>query len=224
MNLLAIETSTEYLSLALSRQGLVFDRVILAGQRHSELLLDELDALLASSCVTMAEVDAVIFGAGPGSFTGLRIACGVAQGLALARGIPLIAIGSLEAVAEAAQAEKVVVCLDARMGEVYHGAYVKCGSAKWKEICPPGLFAPESVPALPGKGWTGCGSGFVLHGTMLQKRYGDALVATMPDVFPQASAMLRLAVPRFLNNEGIDAALAAPFYVRDKVALKTTER
>ena len=224
MNLLAIETSTEYLSLAMSRQGRVFDRVILAGQRHSELLLDELDALLASSCVTMAEVDAVIFGAGPGSFTGLRIACGVAQGLALARGIPLIAIGSLEAVAEAAQAEKVVVCLDARMGEVYHGAYVKSGSAKWQEICPPGLFAPESVPALPGKGWTGCGSGFVPHGTMLQKRYGDALVATMPDVFPQASAMLRLAVPRFLNKEGIDAALAAPFYVRDKVALKTTER
>lgn len=224
MNLVAIETSTEYLSLALWREGRVSDRVVLAGQRHSELLIDELDALLVEAGVTAGDMDAVVFGAGPGSFTGLRIACGAAQGLALASGVPLLPVGSLEALAEAAQTDKVIVCLDARMGEVYHGAYVRRGAANWEEVCPPGLFVPTEVPELPGAGWTGCGSGFGIHADALKKRYGAVLKAVLPDMVPQAGVMLRLAAPRFLRGEGIDAASAAPLYVRDKVALKTSER
>lgn len=224
MNLVAIEASTEYLSLAVARDRRVFDRVLLAGQRHAELLLDELDALLVRADLAMAEIDAIAFGAGPGSFTGLRIACGAAQGLALARGIPLLPVGSLEALAEAVQADKVVACLDARMGEVYHAAYVRGADAQWEAVCRPGLFVPGKVPPLPGGGWTGCGSGFAMHGVLLRERYGVALAAVVPDLFPLASVMLRLATPRFLNNEGIDAAQAAPLYVRDKVALKTNER
>lgn len=224
MNLVAIETSTEYLSLAVARDGRIFDRALHAGQRHSELLLDELDALLRQAGLCMPGIDAIVFGAGPGSFTGLRIACGAAQGLALARGVPLLAVGSLEALAQASGADKVVACLDARMGEVYHGAYVRCGVAKWEQVCRPGLFTPDAVPLLEGEGWTGCGSGFILYRTVLQRRYGGALATVVPDLFPLASAMLCLAAPRLLNNEGVDAALAAPLYVRDKVALKTTER
>jgi tRNA threonylcarbamoyladenosine biosynthesis protein TsaB len=224
MNLVAIETSTEYLSLAVAHEGRILDRVLLAGQRHSELLLDELDALLRQARLTMADIDAVVFGAGPGSFTGLRIACGAAQGLALARGIPLIPVGCLEAVAADTPADKVVVCLDARMGEVYHGVYVRSADAQWDEICRPGLFAPGEVPALAGGGWAGSGSGFAVHGTALQARYGDALVAVVPELFPRAATMLKLAQPRYLAGEVIDAALAAPLYVRDKVALKTNER
>jgi tRNA threonylcarbamoyladenosine biosynthesis protein TsaB len=166
----------------------------------------------------------VVFGAGPGSFTGLRIACGAAQGLALARDIALIPVGSLEAVAEGAHSEKVVVCLDARMGEVYHAAYARSGDVQWEEISPPGLFSPADVPLLPGEGWTGCGSGFGVHLGILRQRYGTSVVAILPDIVPQAGPMLRLAAPRFLRGEGIDPALAAPFYIRDKVALKTSER
>jgi len=224
MNIIAIETSTEYLSLAVARDGHITSRSLLAGQRHAELLLDELDALLAQAKVVMSGVDAIAFGAGPGSFTGLRIACGSAQGLALACGVPLIAVGSLESLAQSAQADKVVACLDARMGEVYHGAYARRGDGGWDEVCPPGLFAPESVPALRGDGWTGCGSGFAVHGVSLQQRYGGALAGVKPGLFPDAASMLQLAMPRFLDGGAMDAALAAPLYVRDKVALKTNER
>ncbi len=224
MNIIAIETSTEYLSLAVARDGHITSRSLLAGQRHAELLLDELDALLAQAKVVMSGVDAIAFGAGPGSFTGLRIACGSAQGLALACGVPLIAVGSLESLAQSAQADKVVACLDARMGEVYHGAYARRRDGGWDEVCPPGLFAPESVPALRGDGWTGCGSGFAVHGVSLQQRYGGALAGVKPGLFPDAASMLQLAMPRFLDGGAMDAALAAPLYVRDKVALKTNER
>lgn len=224
MNLVAIETSTEYLSLAVAHEGRIVDRVLLAGQRHSELLLDELDALLREARLGMAGIDAIVFGAGPGSFTGLRIACGAAQGLALARGIPLIPVGCLEAVAADTPADKVVVCLDARMGEVYHGAYARGAGGQWDEVCAPGLFAPGGVPVLSGGGWTGSGSGFAVHGAALRARYGDTLAAVVPELFPRAATMLKLAQPRYLAGEGIDAALAAPFYVRDKVALKTNER
>ncbi len=224
MNLLAIETSTEYLSLAASRDERVTERSMLAGQRHSELLIDEIDALLAAAGLGVGEIDAVVFGAGPGSFTGLRIACGAAQGLALARGIALIPVGSLEAVAEGSHSEKVIVCLDARMGEVYHGAYVRSGNVQWEEVSPPGLFAPADVPLLSGHAWTGCGSGFGVHSGVLRQRYGASLAAILPDLVPQAGPMLRLAGPRFLRGEAIDPAMAAPFYIRDKVALKTSER
>jgi tRNA threonylcarbamoyladenosine biosynthesis protein TsaB len=224
MNLIAIESSTEHLALAVARDGRITERVVHAGQRHAELLLDELDALLAGVQLAARDIDAVAFGAGPGSFTGLRIACGAAQGLALARGIPVLPVGCLEAVAEAAQADRVIVCLDARMGEVYHGAYVHRGDARWEQVCPPGLYSPGEAPLVTGGGWTGCGSGFAMHGAMLQQRYGAALAAVQPDVLPGAAAMLRLAIPRLLNKEGLDAAQAAPLYVRDKVALKTNER
>jgi tRNA threonylcarbamoyladenosine biosynthesis protein TsaB len=207
-----------------ARDGRIIDRAVLAEQRHAELLLDELGMLLSEAQLVMADIDAIAFGAGPGSFTGLRIACGAAQGLALAIGVPVLPVGCLEAVAEAAGADKVLVCLDARMGEVYHGAYVRRGESDLEEVCRPGLFAPCDVPVLPGLGWTGCGSGFALHGGVLQSRYGAAVSAVKSDLFPGAAAMLRLAMPRFLNKEGLDAAQASPLYVRDKVALKTNER
>jgi tRNA threonylcarbamoyladenosine biosynthesis protein TsaB len=224
MNLIAIETSTEFLSLAVSRDGEIRARNLHAGQRHAEMALDELDALLREAGLALSEIGGIVFGAGPGSFTGLRIACGLAQGLALARGIPVLPVGSLSAVAETAQADKVVACLDARMGEVYHGAYLRHGLGEWKEVFAPGLYSPGKVPELPGEGWAGCGSGFGVHASALRARYAGQLVALNPEILPNASAMLRLAAPAFARGEGIDAAQAVPQYVRDKVALKTHER
>ena len=227
MNILAIETATDVLSLALAlgegAGARVHETTLAAGQRQAELILGEIDALLARAGVSVRDLDAVAYGAGPGSFTGLRIACGVAQGIAAARGIPVLGVSTLAAIAEGCGATRVVACLDARMGEVYHAAFEKRDGAL-HEVMPSGLQRPESVPLPPGDGWTGCGGGFAAHREALAARLGARLAAVHPEVMPSAAAILRLAAPRLAAGEGGDAATAVPVYLRDRVALKTAER
>lgn len=223
MNLLGIETATEWLSLAVSAGGTVHERSLRAGHRHAELILDEIDALLARANIGVGELHGIAFGHGPGSFTGLRIACGVAQGIALARRLPVLGVGTLAAIAASSAAPRVVACLDARMHEVYHAAYEQRHDGL-HEVIPPGLHRPGEVPLPEGDGWVGCGSGFAAHAATLTARYGARLAAVAPDTFPSAAAVLRLAAPRFAAGEGGDPATAAPFYLRDRVALKTGER
>ena len=223
MNLVALETSTEYCSLAVSRGAQVFDRSFHAGQRHSELALPALHEMLQQAELDMSGIDGIVYGAGPGSFTGLRIACGLAQGLALARDLPVVGIGTLLALAEASGAHQVVACLDARMGEVYHAVYRKSGD-DWVEVHAPGLYRPDAVPRVEGTGWAGCGSGFRVHAAALAQCYAGALQQIDADAVPNASTMLRLAQQAFAAGQGKDAAEAAPLYVRDKVALKANER
>jgi tRNA threonylcarbamoyladenosine biosynthesis protein TsaB len=223
MNLIAIETSTSYCSLAVSKGERIFSRHILAEQRHAEILLDELQGLLRESAQSLADMQGIAYGEGPGAFTGLRIACGVTQGLALARNLPVVGVGTLLAVAEESGDARVVVCIDARMSEVYHAAYRK-SAGTWQEVCPPGLCAPGELPAVEGGGWTGCGSGFGAYADALGARLANQLVKTRPDISPTAAAILRLARPRFERGEGRPAAMALPVYLRDKVALKTSER
>jgi len=223
VNLIALETSTEYCSLAVSRSAQVFERSFHAGQRHSELALPALRELLRQSALEMHSIDGVAYGAGPGSFTGLRIACGMAQGLALARDLPVAGIGTLLALAENSGAHQVIACLDARMGEVYHAVYRNSGGA-WIEIHAPGLYRPDAVPQVEGGDWFAVGSGFRVHGPALARCYGGAISRTDADAVPNAAAMLRLATRVFADGQGGDAAAAVPLYVRDKVALKASER
>jgi tRNA threonylcarbamoyladenosine biosynthesis protein TsaB len=185
--------------------------------------LPALRELLRQASLDLHAIDGVAFGAGPGSFTGLRIACGMAQGLALARDLPLAGVGTLLALAENCGADKVIACLDARMGEVYHAVYCKSGG-KWVEMHAPALYKPDAVPRVEGGDWIACGSGFGVHGAALAQRYGSAVARTDAGAIPNASAMLRLALEVFAAGQGVDAAAAAPLYVRDKVALKTSER
>lgn len=223
VNLVALETSTEFCSLAVSRGAQVVERSFHAGQRHSELALPVLRELLGEAELDMGAVQGIAYGAGPGSFTGLRIACGIAQGLALARDLPVAGIGTLLALAENSGADKVIACLDARMGEVYHGAYQRRGGA-WVEVHAPGLYRPEAVPPVEGSGWMACGSGFRVHGAALAQCYAGAIARTDAEAVPNAAAMLRLARQVFAAGKGVDAAAAVPLYVRDKVALKASER
>ena len=123
MRILALETSTEYCSVALWQDGAIVERCELVGQKHSELLMEMLDGVLREANITLAQLDGIAFGAGPGSFTGVRIACGVAQGLALGADLPVVGICTLAALAQASGYEKVIATLDARMAEVYHAAY-----------------------------------------------------------------------------------------------------
>ncbi len=227
MNLLAIETSADFCSIAASRGEIVVFRHEPAQQRQAEMILEMVDEVLAEARLALEDLSGIAYGAGPGSFTGLRVACGVTQGLALARGIGVVGIGTLLALAEVAAEEssgdRVVACLDAHMGEVYHAAYRKSGAA-WEEVFAPGVFKPESVPAVSGEGWTGCGSGFAAHGERIVARHAGRLRMVRPGIAPTARAVLRLALPRFAAGEAMDPATAVPVYLRDKVALKTSER
>lgn len=223
MNILALDTSTDFCSAALWQDGRLFERAAAAGQSHSTLLAAMVDAVLADAGLTVNALDGVAYGEGPGSFTGLRIACAVAQGLAFAADIPVAGIGTLHAMAAVCGAARVICCLDARMQEVYHAAYVREGE-HWNEVSAPRVCTPAAVPALEGGGWTGCGSGFAVYGDVLRQRLGAALAEVRPDIHPHAREIARLAAPRFAAGQGLPAEQAAPLYIRDKVALKTAER
>ncbi len=223
MKILALDTSSEYCSVALWSDGEIDARETHAGQRHSELLLGMVHELLSRHRLRVGQLDGIAFGEGPGSFTGLRIGCGVTQGLALATGIPVVGVGTLLAMAEATDAAHVVCCLDARMHEIYHAAYEKSDKG-WTVMHPPGLCEPAAAPLVPEGRWFGGGNGFAVYREALLQRYEGKLSRVDAGLHPRAREIVRLAVPQFEHGKGIDAALAAPLYIRDKVALKTDER
>lgn len=227
MNLLAIDTSTDSCSVAASRGAEIFSRSESAAQRQAERVLGMVEEILAEARLELGQIEGIAYGEGPGSFTGLRIAAGVTQGLAFARGVGVVGVGSLlslvEQAAEESASEKFIACIDAHMGEVYHAAYRRAGSG-WTEVSPPGLYKPDAVPVVSGSDWTGCGDGFAAHRERLASRLGDRVSMIRPDAVPSARAVLKLAIPRFAAGEAKDAATAVPVYLRDKVARKTGER
>jgi tRNA threonylcarbamoyladenosine biosynthesis protein TsaB len=223
MNILALDTSTEYCSVALWQDGAVLERSELAGQKHSEILIEMLDALLNDAGVKLAQIDGIAFGKGPGSFTGVRIACGATQGLAFGANLPVAGICTLEALAEASGRPRVIAALDARMGEIYHAAYEKLDDA-WTTVIEPCLCKPEEAPKVSGDNWFGAGSGFATHGNALAERYAGQLLGIDAGMVPQAAAIAALGAAQFAAGRGVDAAQALPLYLRNKVALKTSER
>ena len=223
MNILALETSTEYCSVALSQGGMMTSRCELAGQRHSELLIAMLDGVLQDAGCRIQDVDGIAFGTGPGSFTGVRIACGAAQGLALGADLPVVGVCTLQALAQASGHDKVIAALDARMGELYLAAYEKRAGV-WVTVCEPCMCLPQTAPEVEGGGWFGAGSGFAISGEALSERYAGQFSGSDGQTVPQASAIAQLAADMFAAGLGVDAAQAMPLYLRDKVALKTHER
>ena len=215
MKFAAFETSGDWCSVALWLDGEIASLERRAGHAHSQLALPMLHDLLAQRHLGTAELGAVAFGAGPGSFTGLRIACGLAQGLALGRAMPVIGISSFAAIAQESGARRVVACIDARMREVYYAALERSGDG-WREVIGARCVAPDSAPRAPGDDWIGCGSGFAAYGNLGMK-------TVLPEIHPTAFAIAELAAPRLARGEGVDAALAAPVYVRDKVAFTKEE-
>jgi tRNA threonylcarbamoyladenosine biosynthesis protein TsaB len=223
MKLLVIDTSTEWCSAALWLDGRILARRVLAGQRHSSMLLPMVDELLRESAISLRQLDGIGYGAGPGSFTGLRIACAVTQGLALGADLPVVGVSTLESIAEQTGAANVLAVLDARMAEVYWAAYQRDG-AGWRCVTEPALALPESVCVPEGNGWMGAGNGFAALGEVLRPRLAAHLTRIDDSLMPDAAAMAGLAAQAFERGEGMDAALAAPIYLRDKVALTIDER
>lgn len=223
MKLLAIESSTELLTLALYFDGRIVEGEGARGVSHSEIALPLLQGLLDEQGVALAGLDGIAFGAGPGAFTGLRLAASVAQGLAVGAGLPVVGVGSLEALALELGDGRVYACTDARMNEVYCAAYRVQGDLV-ENMLAPAVVAPDSAPLPQGQGWLGGGSGFAAYPDRLRARLGGCLAAVRAEARPRAAAVARLAAPRLARGEALDAALAAPLYVRDKVALTTRER
>jgi tRNA threonylcarbamoyladenosine biosynthesis protein TsaB len=225
MRILAFDASTEVCAVALGDGARWAERVEHAGQRHSELLLPLIQALLAEAGLALAALDGIAFGAGPGSFTGLRIACGVAQGLALGADLPVIGVPSLEAIADTARAThgwtRVVAALDARMQEVYLGAYERDGT-RWRARVEPCVVRPDAAPVPSGR-WSGAGNGFAAY-PALREHLAGVLSGCDERLLPTGAAIGNLALPRFAAGEGVAARDAAPLYVRHRVALTTAER
>ena len=231
MNLLALETSTERLSIAILRDGESFARDIDAGQRHSELALPLMHELLAEAKLTLRDFDAIAFGQGPGSFTGVRIACGLAQGLALGIGKSLVPVHTQMALAEQTGDEQVLVAIDARMGEIYFAAYRRDETAPtgWMAVIAPMLARPEALPLLEGQNWCAVGSGFdvPLLADQLTTRYHRQIARIAHSVLPRAVDVAHIAA-RQLKTAGMSSAIrpehAAPLYLRNKVAMTIDER
>ena len=225
MNLLAFDTSTDTLSIAVQHGDGVWQHQGPGGAQASAALIPAVRALMAQAGLTFDTLDAVVFGRGPGSFTGLRTACAVAQGLAFgAKGgqeVPVLPVDTLLAVAEEARQQhgctQVVAVLDARMDEVYHA---RCewlpGEARWQTDADFGLGAPESVQ--PPTGWTVAGNAHAPYGDRL------APAASHVTALPTATALLRLAPALIAAGQAVAAGDALPRYIRDKVAQTTAER
>jgi tRNA threonylcarbamoyladenosine biosynthesis protein TsaB len=222
MNILALDTSTEFLSLALRLGDRTFTHYQQAGNASSELILPQIQALLDSANVKLSDLDGIAFGAGPGAFTGVRIACGVAQGLGFGANIPVVGVNTLLALAEASGEDKVITCLDARMGEIYHAAFIKEKDI-WQEISATKVCKPEAAPLLACRA-AGVGSGWAVYGEILSKIYAGNLIKIIPEITPTAEAILQLAKPIFAAGNAKPASEAAPIYIRNRVALTSLER
>ncbi|MFY3385860.1 tRNA (adenosine(37)-N6)-threonylcarbamoyltransferase complex dimerization subunit type 1 TsaB [Paracidovorax sp. MALMAid1276] len=225
MNLLAFDTSTDTLSIAVRCGAATAEHTGPGGAQASASLIPAVRQLLAQAGLSFDTLDAIVFGRGPGSFTGLRTACAVAQGLAFGarggQGVPVLPVDTLLAVAEAARLEhgctQVVAVLDARMDEVYHA---RCewlpAEGRWQTDADFGLGAPETVQ--PPQGWTVAGNA--------QAAYGGRLAPGAPHVLarPTAAALLSLTPALLAAGGAMAAGDALPRYIRDKVAQTTAER
>jgi tRNA threonylcarbamoyladenosine biosynthesis protein TsaB len=222
VNLLAVETSTELCSVALLRDGELFVEETLAENRHSEMLVPMVRKVLDRARLGTGHMDAFAFGQGPGSFTGIRIACGLVQGMAFASHRPVVPVPSLLALAQQSNESRVVAAVDARMGEAYLAAYARNGE-DWDEVVAPRLVEAGATPPLPGRSWTATGSGFDAH-AWLRDAYRDAVATRVEGDLPRAAAVARIASRRIAHGAAVSAERAAPLYLRDKVALTSEER
>jgi tRNA threonylcarbamoyladenosine biosynthesis protein TsaB len=220
--LIAIETSSEVASVALLRHGCVAVLTATGPSTHSHTVLPMIQQLLRNAAIELSQCDAIAFGAGPGSFTGVRTACGIAQGLAFGADRPVLAINTLEAMAQACHdatgATHVVPILDARMGEVYWAQYDF--SAGLAIVIPPLLTDPKSV--LPRGQVTPCGNGLLAYASEFSG--ADFAEIRRADLMPHATQIAQLALRALSAGLQVPARDAQPLYLRNQVALTTTER
>ncbi len=221
MRLLAIETATEACSVALSDGNEVRELFEIAPRQHAELVLLMAERLLAESQLSVHALDGLAFGRGPGAFTGVRIAVGVIQGMALGTGLPVAPVSTLAALAHGARrvdaATKVACALDARMHEVYWGLYQNYESDRWLAVTPDSVAKPQAVPTLADSGWCSVGTGWSAYPNELAARCGNMVTAASDLQYPHAYDIAILARQVFSAGETVSAEAALPEYVRNQV-------
>jgi len=227
MNILALDTCTESCSAALLYKGELFEQVEMTQRGHSDLILGMMDNVLQQAETNISTIDAIAFGRGPGSFTGVRVGVGVAQGIAFARDIPVIPVSTLLAVAQDAadtlDVDYIAVAMDARMGEVYcahfernNGIVERLDSER---VCPPEQFKPYSEQQ-----WVGVGTGWREYDSILRENFAANLDKVVFEHYPNASVMIKLAGIEADAGRMIAADKALPVYLRDNVAKKKAEQ
>lgn len=228
MKLLAIDTSTEACSVALSVDGEIRERYEIAPRRHTELVLPWADALLADAGVAKTQLDAIAVSRGPGAFTGVRLAVAIVQGMALALDLPVIPVSTLAALALRAPAgdedARILAAIDARMGEVYLGAFVRDEAALVHALGDEWMATPAQPNLHDDARWIGAGSGFAAADGALKQALGDSLVQCDDTALPHAADVARLAALAWSRGEAIAPDLLEPAYLRNKVALTLVEQ
>jgi tRNA threonylcarbamoyladenosine biosynthesis protein TsaB len=221
LRILAIETATAVCSAALYIDGEINERHVLAPREHALLILPMIDALLAEAGVSVGALDAIAYGRGPGSFTGVRIAASVVQGIAFAADLPVVAVSTLATLAQGAMREtaehRVMAALDARMAEVYWGLYARepDGLPRLQgEEC---VCAPWAVAVPEGGVWIAAGSGWASYREALLERTGQRVNRLLPDLEPSAGDLVRLAAQGYRQGEILRPEEAVPVYLRDTV-------
>ena len=228
MKILALDTATEACSAALYVDGEITAQYQLAPREHSRLILRMLDELLSQANLRVAELDAIAFGRGPGSFMGLRIAAGVVQGIAFAHDLPVIPVSTLKAIAQRAYEEtgipNVLSCIDARMDEVY---WVACShdAAGWSSIGEECVISPDKldvqqVMSQRSGSWVAAGTGWTNYLDRLLPEAASRPEAVLDDCFPSAEVIVKLAAEEFKAGNTVPAAQAIPVYLRNDVAKK----
>ena len=222
VRILAIETSGMACSAALYADGDIQQRYALAPRQHAALILPMIESLLVEAGIKVTQLDALAFGRGPGSFTGLRIAASVVQGIAFAAELPVVPVSTLAALALGAMREsgeaQVLAALDARKNEVYWGAYRHVDEDIARLQGDECVCLPETITEPQYCNWVGAGSGWAAYGPLLLARTGDRVLRVLPDLEPVARDVARLAVDVFAKGQVISPEQVCPVYLRNNVA------
>lgn len=227
MNILALDTCTESCSAALLFQGQLFEQSVMTQRGHSDLILGMMDTLFEQANASLADVNVLAFGRGPGSFTGVRVGVGVAQGIAYARELPVVAVSTLAAVAQDVAATTntpyIAVAIDARMGEIYCASFRVVGGVvellDQERVCPPEDFHPFSD-----EHWFGVGTGWSEYKAQLMANFSGQLADMSAEHYPQSVNIIKLAQIEITANRTVTADQALPVYLRNNVAKKKAEQ
>lgn len=224
MKLLAFETATEACSVALWVDGEVLERFEIAPRRHTELVLPWAEALLQEAGIARQQLDAIAVGRGPGAFTGVRLAVAIAQGVALALDRPVVPVSTLAALALPAKASgPVLAAIDARMGEVYWGAFAPHGD-DLQPLMAECVVKPEAVAIPAGGTWWGMGTGFAAVEGALVRHLGGQLRGSDANALPHAASVARLAALAYARGGAVPPERLEPAYLRNDVALTLTQQ
>lgn len=227
MKLLAVDTATQACSAALFLDGEVVEKFTLAPRQHTQLILPMIDTLMTDAGLMPEQLDAVAFGCGPGSFTGVRIATSIIHGIAFGADLPVVPVSTLAAIAQdyfnQGNEKRAFVAMDARMQEIFWGVYQK-GQDGYACLSGEETVAPATEVIFPAIAGVGLGSGWKTYQAELMQRLAPWVVAVDADVLPKSAAIAQLGAAAYRSNKAVPVEQALPVYLRNKVAKKESER